>query len=191
MSRALHRSEVALEATAKGAIGVETQVPPNADFFRQPLAPILTALGVAILVVLAISFARTNGLIAGLWGAGGLAMAAWLRSGRGLQYDLGFGAVVAAGVFAGEILAGNPLWLSALFTLSNVLEIVLAVVLTRRMVTGLHVDSVQGLARFWTICAIAPLPAALLACVAVANVGGQDSSTPSAFGGAATPLDSP
>ena len=56
MSRALHRGEVALEATAKGAIGVETQVPPNADFFRQPLAPILTALGVAILVVLAQMF---------------------------------------------------------------------------------------------------------------------------------------
>lgn len=68
MSRALHRGEVALEATAKGATGVETQVQPNADFFRQPLAPILTALGVAVLVVLAISFARANGLIAALWG---------------------------------------------------------------------------------------------------------------------------
>ncbi|EKY25072.1 ATPase/histidine kinase/DNA gyrase B/HSP90 domain protein [Brevundimonas diminuta 470-4] len=174
MSRALHRGEVALEATAKGATGVETQVQPNADFFRQPLAPILTALGVAVLVVLAISFARANGLIAALWGAGGLAMAAWLRSGRGLQYDLGFGVLVAAGVFAGEILAGNKLWLSALFTLSNVLEIVLAVVLTRRLVTGLHVDSVQGLTRFLTICAIAPLPSALLACAALANLADQD-----------------
>ena len=38
MSRALHRGEVALEATAKGAPRAETRVPPNADFFRQPLA---------------------------------------------------------------------------------------------------------------------------------------------------------
>lgn len=174
MSRALQRSEVALEASAKGTVGVEAKAPPNADFFRQPLAPILTALGVAVLVVLAISFARANGLIAGLWGAGGLAMAAWLRSGRGLQYDLGFGVLVAAGVFAGEILAGNTLWLSAVFTLSNVLEIVLAVVLARRLLTGLHVDSVHGLARFLTICAIAPVPAALLASGTVANLAGQD-----------------
>src|SRR5690606_39809505 len=104
----------------------------------QPLAPILTALGVAILGVLAISFARANGLIAALWGAGGLAMAAWLRSGRGLQYDLGFGVLVAAGGFAGEILAGHRLGLSALFALSNALESVLAVVPTARLVTALH-----------------------------------------------------
>ncbi|MFS0712065.1 sensor histidine kinase [Brevundimonas phoenicis] len=174
MSRALQRGEVALDATGKGAAPAETLAPPNADFFRQPLAPILTALGVAVLVVLAVSFARANGLVAALWGAGGVAMAAWLRGGRGLQYDLGFGVLVVAGVFAGEILAGNGPSLSVLFTLTNLLEIVLAVVLTRRLVTGLHVDSVQGLARFLTICAIAPLPSALISAGALSSMVGED-----------------
>ena len=174
MSRALQRGEVAWDATGKGAAPAETLAPPNADFFRQPLAPILTALGVAVLVVLAVSFARANGLVAALWGAGGVAMAAWLRGGRGLQYDLGFGVLVVAGVFAGEILAGNGPSLSVLFTLTNLLEIVLAVVLTRRLVTGLHVDSVQGLARFLTICAIAPLPSALISAGALSSMVGED-----------------
>ncbi len=163
-----------MDATGKGAAPAETLAPPNADFFRQPLAPILTALGVAVLVVLAVSFARANGLVAALWGAGGVAMAAWLRGGRGLQYDLGFGVLVVAGVFAGEILAGNGPSLSVLFTLTNLLEIVLAVVLTRRLVTGLHVDSVQGLARFLTICAIAPLPSALISAGALSSMVGED-----------------
>lgn len=174
MSRALQRGEVAWDATGKGAAPAETLAPPNADFFRQPLAPILTALGVAVLVVLAVSFARANGLVAALWGAGGVAMAAWLRGGRGLQYDLGFGVLVVAGVFAGEILAGNGPSLSVLFTLTNLLEIVLAVVLTRRLVTGLHVDSVQGLARFLTICAIAPLPSALISAGALSSMVRED-----------------
>lgn len=163
-----------MDATGKGTAPVETLAPPNADFFRRPLAPMLTALGVAVLVVLAISFARANGLVAALWGAGGLAMAVWLRGGRGLQYDLGFGVLVLAGVFAGEILAGNGPSLSILFTLTNLLEIVLAVVLTRRVVTGLHVDSVQGLARFLTVCAIAPLPSALIAAVALSNMADEN-----------------
>ena len=174
MSRALQRGEVALDATGKGTAPVETLAPPNADFFRRPLAPMLTALGVAVLVVLAISFARANGLVAALWGAGGLAMAVWLRGGRGLQYDFGFGVLVLAGVFAGEILAGNGPSLSILFTLTNLLEIVLAVVLTRRVVTGLHVDSVQGLARFLAVCAIAPLPSALIAAVALSNMADEN-----------------
>jgi len=97
-----------------------------------------------------------------------------LRGGRGLQYDLGFGVLVLAGVFAGEILAGNGPSLSILFTLTNLLEIVLAVVLTRRVVTGLHVDSVQGLARFLTVCAIAPLPSALIAAVALSNMADEN-----------------
>ena len=117
MSRALDRPEPVLDiapADGKGAIAAA----PNATFFRQPLAPILTAVGVTVLVVLAISFARTNGLVAALWGAGGLALAVWLRGGRGLTYDLGFGVLVTTGVLAGEFLVGNGPILSAMFTLS-------------------------------------------------------------------------
>lgn len=164
MSRALDRDVVIAGATGRGA--VKDAVAPEAAFFRQPLAPILTVAAVTILVVLAITFARANGIVAALWGAGGLATVAWLRGGRGMAFDLGYGGLILSGVFAGEVLAGNNLTLSVMFALTNLLEIVLAVVLTGRLVTGLHVDSVQGLMRFLMICAIAPIPAALL------NAGG-------------------
>lgn len=164
MSRALDRDVVIAGATGRGA--VKDAVAPEAAFFRQPLAPIVTVAAVTILVVLAITFARANGIVAALWGAGGLATVAWLRGGRGMAFDLGYGGLILSGVFAGEVLAGNNLTLSVMFALTNLLEIVLAVVLTRRLVTGLHVDSVQGLMRFLMICAIAPIPVALL------NAGG-------------------
>ena len=159
MSRALDRPEYVVDAEPSRA-GVV--VAPNASFFRQPIAPILTAVGVTVLVVLAISFARTNGLIAALWGAGGLAMAVWLRGGRGMAYDFGFGALVVTGVLAGEFLVGNGPVLSAAFTALNLLEIALAVVLTRRFVPGLNVNNVEGLARFLTVCAASALPSAIL-----------------------------
>jgi signal transduction histidine kinase len=165
MSRALDRAESVLDAdSADGGAVTST---PNVAFFRQPLAPILTAVGVTILVVLAISFARTNGLVAALWGAGGLAMAVWLRGGRGLTYDLGFGVLVTTGVLAGEFLVGNGPALSVMFTVMNLLEIGLAVVLARRFVPGLSVNSVEGLMRFLGVCAIAALPSAVLSALAL------------------------
>ncbi|MGH7026440.1 ATP-binding protein [Brevundimonas sp.] len=173
MSPALDRPEPILDiasADGKGAIATA----PSAAFFRQPLAPILTAVGVTVLVVLAISFARTNGLIAALWGAGGLALAVWLRGGRGLTYDLGFGVLLTTGVLAGEFLVGNGPLLSVMFTAMNLLEIVLAVVLTRRFVSGLSVNSVEGLTRFLAVCAAAPLPAAILSALALNALNGSD-----------------
>ncbi|AYG95337.1 histidine kinase [Brevundimonas naejangsanensis] len=173
MSRALERTEAVAEPTGQAPVAAPAPQ-ANSTFFRQPLAPILTAMGVTVLVVLAIGFARTNGLVAALWGAGGLALALWLRGGRGLAYDCGFGVLIAAGVLAGEFLVGNGPALSLMFTVANLMEIALAVVLTRRLVTGLHVDSVEGLARFLTICAVAPLPAALFSAVALDMMVGAD-----------------
>lgn len=171
MSRALDRAETVLAASVDGDIPLTA---PNAAFFRQPLAPILTAVGVTVLVVVAISFARTNGLVAALWGAGGLALAVWLRGGRGRTYDLAFGALVSVGVLAGEFLVGNGPALSAMFTVVNLLEIGLAVVLTRRFVPGLSVNSVEGLSRFLGVCAVAPLPSAILSAVALDAMVGAD-----------------
>jgi len=171
MSRALDRAETVLAASVDGDIPLTA---PNAAFFRQPLAPILTAVGVTVLVVVAISFARTNGLVAALWGAGGLALAVWLRGGRGRTYDLAFGALVSVGVLAGEFLVGNGPALSAMFTVVNLLEIGLAVVLTRRFVPGLSVNSVEGLSRFLGVCAVAPLPSAIVSAVALDAMVGAD-----------------
>lgn len=172
MSRALDRPEPLFDAAVAG--DVLPMPGTNAAFFRQPWAPILTAVGMTVLVVLAISFARTNGLVAALWGAGGLALAVWLKGGRGLTYDLGFGALVTMGVLAGEFLVGNGPLLSVLFTAMNLLEIGLAVVLVRRFVPGLSVTSVEGLARFLGVCAVAPLPSAVISAVALDALVGAD-----------------
>jgi signal transduction histidine kinase len=172
MSRALDRTEPVFDAVS--ADSDAAAFTPNAAFFRQPLAPILTAVGMTVLVVMAISFARTNGLVAALWGAGGLAAAVWLRGGRGLTYDLGFGVLVTMGVLAGEFLVGNGPALSAMFTVMNLLEIGLAVVLTRRFVPGLSINSVEGLSRFLGVCAVAPIPAALVSALALNAMVGSD-----------------
>ncbi|MET4684809.1 sensor histidine kinase [Brevundimonas faecalis] len=170
LSRALDRPEDHSEtALAEGG-----STASNVAFFRQPLAPILTVVGVTVLVVLAIGFARTNGLIAALWGAGGLAMAVWLRGGRGLAYDMGFGGLIAVAVLAGEFLVGNGPVMSVMFTVLNLLEIVLAAVLARRFVPGLSVNSVQGLTRFLSVCAVASLPSAVLSAFAVDSLTGVD-----------------
>lgn len=173
MSRALDRPEPVLDVAPADGRGVPASA-PNAAFFRQPLAPILTAVGVTVLVVLAISFARTNGLVAALWGAGGLALAVWLRGGRGLAYDLGFGVLVTTGILAGEFLVGNGPVLSTMFTVVNLIEIVLGVMLVRRFVPGLSITSVEGLARFLGVCAVAPLPAAILSALALEAMTGAD-----------------
>ncbi|WP_332678650.1 sensor histidine kinase [Brevundimonas sp.] len=163
MSRALEPLEP--------APGVPTPAAPRArDGSRPtsgvgpPLAPIFTAMAVMVLVVLALSFARSAGVVAALWGAGGLAVAVWLRTSRGPLYDLSFGALVAMGIAAGELLAGNSTLLTVMFTVANMLEIYVCVLLARRFAPTLNLASVQGACRFLVSAAVlGPLPAALFA----------------------------
>ena len=129
----------------------------------QPLAPIFTAMAVMVLTILALTFARTADMVAALWGAGGVAVAVWLRTSRGPLYDLCFGALVACGLAAGNLLAGNSTSTSAMFTFANMLDIYVAVLLARRFAPTLNLASVEGCARFLISAAvIAPLPAAAL-----------------------------
>ncbi|GAA0647242.1 hypothetical protein GCM10009101_20570 [Brevundimonas lenta] len=132
------------------------------------MSPFFTAIAVLVLTVLALTFARSAGMVAALWGAGGLAVAVWLRTSRGPLYDLSFGGLVALGIAAGNLLAGNPLSLTALFTAANMLEIYGAVLLARRFAPTLNLASVEGACRFMLSAAVAaPLPAALLVGVAM------------------------
>ncbi len=143
--------------------------------FSQPLVPILTAVGVALLIVLSINFARTAGLVAALWGAGGLATVVWLRTSRGNVYDLAYGGLVALGILVGEFLVGNPPLLSVMFTVANMIEIVLAVTLARRFAPGLNLSTVTGCGRFLLGAAlIAPVPAALFAALCLYAMSGAD-----------------
>ena len=176
MSRALDPSEplAVPEAAAKPraeAIAVNSAV----AFFREPLAPIFTAIAVLVLVVLGIQFARTAGLVAALWGAGGVAVAVWLRSARGPSYDLCFAGLLATGIAAGELLAGNSYALSALFTVVNMLEIGTAVLLARKFAPTLNLATVDGACRFLLSAAvIAPIPAAAAAAGALYLINDAD-----------------
>lgn len=177
LSRALDLAEPASDAAPSRA-----EAPPVAQgasaFFAQPLVPILTAMGVLILVVAAINFARSAGLVAALWGAGGLAVAVWLRTSRDRAYDLCLGGLLAVGIMAGEVLAGNPPGLSVMFTAANMIEIVGAVVLVRRFAPTLNLSTVDGAIRFLMAGAVlAPIPAAAFSAIWLTVTAGADPLT--------------
>jgi signal transduction histidine kinase len=159
MSRALDPLEpVVGAATAAKTMARAVARPAGVG---QPMAPIFTAMAVLVLVVLSLTFARSAGMVAALWGAAGVAVAVWLRTSRGPVYDLSFGGLIAAGIAAGNLLVGNSIELTVMFTVANMLEICLAVLLARRFAPTLNLASVQGTCRFLLAAAVmAPVPAA-------------------------------
>ena len=162
MSRALDPLEPVVGAEAAAKTNARASARPAK--VGQPMAPIFTAMAVMVLVVLSLTFARSAGVVAALWGAAGIAVAVWLRTSRGPLYDLSFGGLIAAGIAAGNLLAGNSVELTVMFTVANMLEIYLAVVLARRFAPTLNLASVQGACRFLLAAAvIAPIPAAVFA----------------------------
>lgn len=162
LSRVLDPLEPAAGAETAARAPVPGRV--SAGGLGQPMAPIFTAMAVLVLVVLALTFARSAGVVAALWGAAGVAVAVWLRTSRGPLYDLSFGALIAAGVAAGNLLAGNSTALTAMFTIANMMEIYLAVLLARRFAPTLNLASVEGACRFLLAAAVmAPIPAAIFA----------------------------
>jgi len=154
-------------------VAVRPTVTTAASLFAQPLAPMLTVLGIVALVILAVTTASEDGLVSALWAANGLAVGVWLRSGRGTSFDLSFGALVALGVLAGEFLAGNPPILAVWFTLANMIEIVAAVTLARRFAPTLNLASVTGASRFiFWVAIVAPFVAGVIvASVLLATYG--------------------
>ena len=153
MSRALDPLEPVTGVTAPTAPRVRDTPRPTSGV-GQPLAPLFTAMAVMVLVVLALTFARSAGVVAALWGAGGLAVAVWLRTSRGPLYDLSFGALVAMGVAAGNLLVGNSTELTAMFTVGNMLDIYVSVLLARRFAPTLNLASVEGACRFLISAAV-------------------------------------
>ena len=154
-------------------VAVRPTVTTAASLFAQPLAPMLTVLGIVVLVILAVTTASEDGLVSALWAANGLAVGVWLRSGRGTSFDLSFGALVALGVLAGEFLAGNPPILAVWFTVANMIEIVAAVTLARRFAPTLNLASVTGASRFiFWVAIVAPFVAGVIvASVLLATYG--------------------
>jgi signal transduction histidine kinase len=141
----------------------------------QPLVPVLTGVAVAILVAMAIAYGRSAGLVAGLWGASGVAVAAWLRTSRGRSSDMTFAGVLTVSILIGEIIAGNNPALALAFTIVNMIEIVAAVLLARRFSPTLNLSSLNGAVSFLFFAAVvAPIPAALASLVILKQVGQAD-----------------
>ena len=134
------------------------------DLMRQPHAPVFLAVIIAALVVLALTTTRSAGLVAALWASGGVAAAAWLRAGRGAPINAAYAGLIATGFAGGNLLAGNTPDLALMFTVANMVEVVLAVALIRRFLPDLNIATVSGAARFLLCAAVLPpLPAALFA----------------------------
>jgi len=143
-------------------------------FISKPAEPIATALGVIALVVAAVLFARSAGLIAALWGAGGLAVGIWLRENRGRTWDLCFGGLLTMSIVTAEVLIGNSIQVTALLTVANMLEIILAVALARRFGGGLNLTTINGVIRFLvTAVVLAPFPAAVMAAIGLGVLRGD------------------
>jgi len=160
MSRALDPQPVPVVDKAAASRAAPSGASPTSGI-GQPLAPIFTAVAVMVLTILALTFARTADMVAALWGSGGVAVAVWLRTSRGPLYDLCFGGLVAFGVAAGNLLVGNNPSTTLMFTIANMMDIYLAVLLARRFAPTLNLASVEGASRFLISAAvIAPLPAA-------------------------------
>lgn len=140
-----------------------------------PLTPVLTGVAVAVLVALAIAYGRSAGLVAGLWGASGVAVAVWLRTSRGFNSDVTFAGVLTISILIGEIIAGNKPPLALAFTIVNMIEIVAAVLLARRFSPTLNLSNLNGAASFLFFAAVlAPVPAALASTLILSQMGQPD-----------------
>ena len=170
VSRALHidTAKGPAKSTTAGARATDAGTP---DGFSHPLVPVLMGVAVAILVVMAVVHARSSGVVSGLWGAGGVAVAVWLRTSRGRRHDMMLAAVLVISILVGELIAGNKPALSLVFAATNMIEIVAAVVLARRFAPTLNISSLSGAVRFLACAAVAPIPAGLICSLALTQFG--------------------
>jgi len=143
-------------------------------FFRHPFAPVLTAVSVCLVVVLAVrTLSGGPTVISTLWLASGLAIVVWLRAGRGLAYDLTFGGMIACALMTGEMLLGNPPDRAVIFMGLALLEIVLSVLLLRRFLPQMDVGSVKAQMRLAFCIFAGTLPSAVL-CIFLLRHGALD-----------------
>lgn len=170
MSRALDIETRAMrkaDAQAQARRAVRDDGREAVRTFEHPLTLIATGLIVAVLIVVSIMFTRSSGLVAGLWGGGGVAIAIWLRNSSSRKEDAAFIAVLTISMLIGEILAGNAPGYALLFAFANILEITVAVMLARRIAPGQNMSSATMSGRFvFAAALIAPIPAGvLISCV--------------------------
>lgn len=143
----------AAPATAPGTASPVTT--DAARLFSQPLAPLATVCSVLLLTVFSIQFGRSSDGIVVMWLANAVAVAVWLRTGRGLSFDLCFGALMAIAVASGEFLSSHTPANTAMLTAVNLFEMVAAVTLVRRFAPDISLQTVKSTVRLVGLVAIA------------------------------------
>jgi signal transduction histidine kinase len=140
---------------------------------NQPFLPIATAGAVAVLTLLVLKFGMTPDRVAVFWLANAVGAAMWVRGGKGLAFDLSFGAVVAAGLLAGMFLSGYRPLPGVVLALTNLLEVVAAVILMRRFAPGQSLSTVRStLALVGSAVLAAPLIGATAGAVSLSVIKG-------------------
>jgi signal transduction histidine kinase len=158
------------------APGLEAEAP--ADEARrsglsspQVMACLFTAMSVSILAVGSIQLSRWGGsLVAAFWPAIGLAVTGWLRGPRTRAFDAAYALVLTMAYALANLTVGNPPQTSLVFTVANMAEAVLAVVLIRKFLPKVDLMSLKGLLTFLGVAPVfAPLPAALIVSAMLAH----------------------
>lgn len=179
LSRAIDPGGLEAAAAVAASRQQPTSARPQLNVFSQPLIPICTAIAVTVLTLLATRFGHTGNHAAVLWVANAVAAGMWLRTGRGLTFDLSFGGLMACGLAAGIFLSGHAPVDVAMLALANMAEIVAAVLLMRRLAPGLRITSVRTGVRVLAALLAASVAGALVGVVCMDLVF----STPPALAG--------
>src|SRR3989344_5846728 len=93
--------DVAAPPTQPSGARMRAAEPSSGDVFAHPLIPVMTGVAVAVLAAVSIGWAHSPGLISGLWGVCGVAVAVWLRTGRGRRHDVAFATVLMISILIG------------------------------------------------------------------------------------------
>ncbi len=138
-----------------------------------------TACAVALLTLLGIRYGAVGGVVV-LWLANAVAATVWVRSGKGLAFDLCFGGVVLVGIVTGEVLSGHRPGPALILGAANLLETVVAVALMRRFSPAQSLSTVRSILTVIGVAGlVAPMVGATAGAFALAGI--RDTPWVSAF----------
>jgi signal transduction histidine kinase len=177
LSRALETPPGGLATTPVRTSATPASTPPattdTARLFSQPFVPLATVCAVLVMTVFSIQFGRSSDGVVVMWMANAVAVAVWLRMGRGAAFDLSFGALMAVAVASGEFLSGHTPLNTAMLTVVNLFEIVAGVILVRRFSPDLTMQTVKSTLRLVLLVAvIAPLIGAMAGAIVFSAIRG-------------------
>ncbi len=169
LSRVLDHSAVAAD---KAQTAAARALPGENGLALQSLAPVLTAVAMAVMVVLSINLVRTADGIVVFWLPAAVATAAWMRMGRGGGHDLIFGGMIALGIFVGQLLAGHTLMPAAWLTMGSMVEILTMVMIGRRLGLDASFGSVASILKLLAGCGAAALAGAAVGATYFSTLSG-------------------